>query len=74
MTSYQKLKQQNADLRRKLEQVCLRPDTPETALIIHAMKVAYQKEKMLMYGTSTPPLRGLCGLMHQIQAGYIPLK
>jgi len=50
MTSYQRLKKKNEELKRRLFQVCIMPDAPESQVIITAVKTEHKLETAIWQG------------------------
>jgi len=53
MTTYQKLKKENAELKQKLRIVCLQPESQEAIMIVLTHQVHDKVDKYLMQGLST---------------------
>jgi hypothetical protein len=55
MTTYQRLKKENEELKRKLMVVCLYPESIEAITIIHSRKLLANIESAIWAGDSSLP-------------------
>ena len=51
MTTYQKLKAENKKLRESLQELVLRPDSGESALIKYSVKISASVENAFFFGS-----------------------
>jgi len=67
-SAYQKLKRENAMLKERLIEVCLRPESGKSAVIIQGVRLVSELEKAVWHGSTTEETR-FQGLLKQIEHG-----